>query len=238
VPTSRGRQKSKLISICGKPIAGINAKGLEKFCTHASIANWRGKAKYELCLLIIAYTLKQSTIDGQVGAVRFEVAGDWVPGGSATQSQSAYYLLINILFTEDVYPLYTRFYSQPTREDLDKGRKQNQALCEMILAKFNFVAAKQGEFADEADTSDDDDDDGGDIEKLAIRLDNRHIDPSDVVTMESWQHILKMINRLHSDYKKLEIDWKERRTSWYMEDLLEGMKQDFTRNREEGCGYR
>jgi hypothetical protein len=111
--TSRGRQKSKLISICGKPIAGISAKGLEKFCTHASIANGgRGKTKYELCLLIVAYTLNQSTIDGKVGAVQSEVAGDWVPGGSATQSQSAYYLLINILFTEDGTP--TRFYSQPT----------------------------------------------------------------------------------------------------------------------------
>jgi hypothetical protein len=117
---------------------------------------------------------------------------------------------------------------------LDKGRKQNQALCEKILAKFNSVAAKQGEFADEADTSDDDDDDGGDVKKLAIRLDNRHIDPSDAVTMESWQHILKMINRLHSDYKKLKIDWKKSGEHRGMEDLLEGMKQNFTRNREEG----
>jgi hypothetical protein len=59
VDTKNKEQKTKLITICGRAIAVINKKALQKFCTVTGIPGWSSKMKYEMAQLVVAFATNQ-----------------------------------------------------------------------------------------------------------------------------------------------------------------------------------
>ena len=59
--------ETRLVSLCGYPIADITARTLEKFCTIAKIPNYRNKNKTERCELIAHYKMNFNTMNATAG---------------------------------------------------------------------------------------------------------------------------------------------------------------------------
>lgn len=228
----RGNQATRLVSICGHPIATIPLKGLQAFCKLAAVPSWTNKTKYAVCQTIVGFVTTMPAIQARVGTI----PGAPAERGTQQQQQNGYFLLINCLFHPGVVGLYASYGKQPDKTVLDKGRKANQDLYEKLMQMYNAVAeknkAKWGDLtsvleeSSNLDAEDKSDDEGHDVTKLHFLKLLANVNPKDVVPIKKWQEVSSMIAKIHKEFRVLCQQWKRSGEHRELDDSHEGMSLD------------